>query len=103
METSTSKKQITVNQFSELVYNLIENLPIDVDMNVIEEVVTLVMKHNSLTFKDYEQFLLEVDNDNSAQYWMNFETTSDYFYDCVNSQAITLNRVKLLIEQTIIF
>lgn len=103
MEITTSKKQITVNQFAELVFNLIENLPIDVDMNVIEEVVNLVMKHNSLTFKDYSQFLLEQDGDTSAQYWMSFESMCDYFYDRINSQAVTLGMVKLLIENTVIF
>lgn len=103
METTTSKKQITVNQFAELVFNLIENLPVDIDMNIIESVVNQVMRHNDLTFKDYSQFLLEMDGDLDAQYWMSFESMSDYFYDRINSQAVTLGMVKLLIENTVIF
>jgi hypothetical protein len=103
METSTSKKQITVDQFAELVFNLMENLPVETDMQIIESVTRQVMNHNSLTFKDYKQFLLEVDGDTLATYWMSFENTSEYFFDRINSQAVTLNMVKRLVEQTIIF
>jgi hypothetical protein len=93
-------KRITTKQLAELVYNLMVNLPDETDMQIIESAVNQVLKHNELRFKPYFEMLNSADE----KYLITkCDTTSEYFFDAINSKGIYLDKVEYLINLTINF
>lgn len=95
-----AKQRITVKQFAELVFTLMEQLPEDVDMQIIESAINQVMRHNELRFKPYFELLAGADE----KYLISrFDTTADFFFDAINSKGMYLGKVEYLIGLTVKF
>lgn len=93
-------KRITEQQFAELVFTLMEQLPEDVDMGIVESAVNQVMKHNELRFIPYFELLTKAEE----KYLISrFDTTADFFFDAINSRGLYLGRVEYLIGLTVKF
>ena len=97
---NTIIKRITPKQLAELIYTLISNISTETDMGIIESAVRQVLNHNELKFKPYFEML----NSAADKYLITkFDTTSEYFFDALNSKKIYLDKVEYLIKLTINF
>jgi hypothetical protein len=96
------RKPIEESNFAGLVYLLMTELQADTDMSIIQAAVSKQMENSDLTFKDYKEFIGSFDNDEITFYFSKFDSTEDYFFEYINTKAITLGRVQLLVSQTIL-
>lgn len=98
MNTTITKE--VISELTDLVFSMVDSTD-TFDMAVIECLTEDFLQDNDLKFKDYTDFLIEVDGNEEAKYWMNFEDTKHYFFDVLNGFAITKSRVKCIVEMCV--
>jgi hypothetical protein len=96
--TTQTLVPVSIKELAAYLFNLLDTLPIEADMGVIEELFGLKMAENDLKFKAYFDLLNEADD----KYLITkFDTTEDYFYDAINSKGMYQDKVEYLIKLTI--
>lgn len=95
-------KRITEAQVVDAVETLMNNLPEDVDMQIVESAIIQVMRHNEITFKPYNLLLAELMLTGHEKVLEAHESVQAYFFDGINSIQ-TRSHIEFLISETIVF
>lgn len=97
-----SAKRVNHRKLAELIYCLINDLPLKVDPSIVESTTLQVMKNNQVAFKGSLEFyenLPETDQEHFDE--SGFTDIVEFFFDAVCKPGTHINQIELLINQCI--
>jgi hypothetical protein len=89
-----SEKRVTSRKLAELIYCLINDLPLKIDMGVVETTTLQVLKNNHIPFKGSLELFEELPETDQQ----GFDGAVEYFFEGVCKPGITVDQIESLIK-----